>query len=192
MKHSHTSLVCGMRPRVLPIISLTGAMLFAQIRPVHAQSLSWICGYCQMSVGAGETYHFWARTGGIVVPLTLTWNRDTWELAALRFTTRQELEYRDRRPDRLVARPYWGLSVTRRIGLFGPPAARIFVGIGASYKTETDQLNSSRWNIAGQLGVRFRLRHGGSSLEICLRHWSNGGLRLPNHGQDFFTLSYVF
>lgn len=181
-----------MRPRLLPVIPLMGAMLIARSIPAHASSLSWMCGYCQMSVGAGETYHFWARTGGMVVPVTLTWDRDRWEVGAFRFTTRQELEFQDHEPDRRVARPYWAFSASRRIGLFGPPAARVFLGLGASYKTETDDLSSTHWDIAGQLGIRFRLDRGGDSLEVCLRHFSNGGLRRPNHGQDFFTLSYVF
>ena len=25
--------------------------------------------------------------------------------------------------------------------------------------------------------------------ELTFRHWSNGGIRLPNHGQDFVTLT---
>ena len=24
-----------------------------------------------------------------------------------------------------------------------------------------------------------------------MRHWSNGGVKLPNHGQDFATLTFV-
>lgn len=172
-------------------VPLLGATLFALSSHARASDPSWICGRCQMSVGAGETYHFWARTGGIAVPVALTWDHDRYELAAIRFATRQRLEYRDRAPDRRVARPYWGFSATRRWALFGPPVARFFVGLGASYKTETDELNSTHWNIGGQLGVRFRLAHE-QGLELCIRHWSNGGIHLPNHGQDFLTLSYVF
>jgi hypothetical protein len=25
--------------------------------------------------------------------------------------------------------------------------------------------------------------------EVTMRHWSNGGIKLPNHGQDFATLT---
>lgn len=181
-----------MRLPSLLVVSAVGAMLCAPGPRARAAGLSWMCGYCRISAGVGETYHFWARTGGIVVPVTLTWDRDRYELGVFRFTTRQELEYYDRAPDRRVARPYWGISAVRRWELFGPPAARFFIGLGASYKTEADSLNSTHWNFAPQLGVRFRLRHGGASLELCLRHFSNAGLRLPNHGEDFFTLTYVF
>ena len=191
MKAFHGSLGCGVRPQALPVVSLMGAMIVALGSPARAASLSRLCGYCRISVGAGETYRFWARTGGVVVPVTFTWDRDRYELGLFRFTTRQELEYQDREPDRRVARPYWGFSASRRWELFGPPAARFFIALGGSYKTETDELNSTHWNFSGQLGVRFRLTRS-NSLELCLRHFSNAGLRLPNHGQDFFTLSYVF
>ena len=69
---------------------------------------------------------------------------------------------------------------------------QISIGLGGSYKGETDELSSTHWNFAAQLGIRLRLTRGGEALELWLRHWSNAGLRLPNHGQDFFTLSYVF
>lgn len=180
-----------MRAPGLPLVSLMGAMLLALSPHARAGGLSRMCGYCQMSVGVGDTYRFWARTGGIVVPVTFTWDRDRYELGVFRFATRQELEYQDREPDRRVAGPYWGFSASRRWELFGPPAARFFIALGASYKTETDELNSTHWNFGGQLGVRFGPARG-NDLELCLRHWSNAGLRLPNHGQDFLTLSYVF
>jgi len=40
--------------------------------------------------------------------------------------------------------------------------------------------------------MRVRLSDSGSDLELSVRHWSNGGIRLPNRGQDFMTLSYAF
>ena len=181
-----------MRPQRLSFVTLSGAMLLALASPDWAGDLASPCGNCRVSVGIGETYHFWARTGGIVVPVTFTWARDRYELGAFRMATSQDLEFQDRRPDRRVARPYWGFSATRRWELAGPAAARFFIGLGASYKTETDELNSTHWNFAEQLGIRFRLTRAGAGLELCLRHWSNAGLKLPNHGQDFFTLSYVF
>jgi len=167
-------------------------MLCALASPGWAADPSGLCGYCQVSVGAGETYHFWARTGGIVVPVAFTWDRDRYELGVFRIATRQELEFRGRAPDRGVARPHWGFSATRRWELAGPRPVRFFIGVGTAYKTETDELNSTHWNFAEQLGVRISLTRRGAGLELCLRHWSNAGLRLPNHGQDFFTLSYVF
>lgn len=179
------------RPRI-PVVSAMGATLLAFASLARADGLSRLCGGCRVAVGIGETYHFWARTGGIVVPVAFNWGRGRYELGVFRMATRQELEYRGEVPDRRVARPYWGFSATRRWELLGPPAARLFIGLGVAYKTETDELTSTHWNFAEQLGFRFRLGRGGHGLELCLRHWSNAGLRLPNHGQDFFTLTYVF
>jgi Lipid A 3-O-deacylase (PagL) len=65
------------------------------------------------------------------------------------------------------------------------------VGLGASYKTQTDDLNSTHVNFAEQLTVRWRVSHS-VRLELAFRHWSNAGLRLPNRGQDFATLALVF
>ena len=180
-----------MRPPGLLVVTLVGAMLCAPFARARAEDLSW-CGHCRMSAGVGETYHFWSRTGGLVVPVTFTWDRDRYELGVFRFSTRQELEFHDAAPDRAVARPYWGISAARRWELAGPRAARFFIGLGVSYKSEADALNSTHWNFAPQFGVRFRLSPRGAGLELCLRHFSNGGLRLPNHGQDFLTLTYVF
>lgn len=179
------------RPRIT-VVSAIGAITLALTSPARAEGLARLCGYCRVSVGIGETYHFWARTGGIVVPVTFTWDRERYELGVFRIATRQELEYQRQPPDHRVARPYWGFSATRRWQLLGPPAARLFIGVGASFKTESDELNSTHWNFAEQLGFRFRWADDGEGLELCLRHWSNAGIRLPNHGQDFFTLTYVF
>lgn len=181
-----------MRPPGLLVASLIGALLFAHAPPAPGEGLSWVCGHCQLSAGIGETYHLWGRTGGIVVPIAFTWDDDRYEFGAFRFTTRQEVEYDERAPDRRVTRPYWGFSAVRRWELLGPRSARLFIGVGASYKTEVDKLNSTHWNFAPQLGIRFRLNGGAAGLELCLRHFSNAGLRLPNRGEDFLTVTFVF
>ena len=31
----------------------------------------------------------------------------------------------------------------------------------------------------------------GTTIELVMRHWSNAGLKLPNHGQDFATLTFT-
>jgi hypothetical protein len=50
-------------------------------------------------------------------------------------------------------------------------------------------LVSSYWNFAWQGGLRLT-PHPGWSIELIGRHWSNGGLKLPNHGEDFVTLTF--
>ena len=37
--------------------------------------------------------------------------------------------------------------------------------------------------------MRFRFPGNRAVAELTVRHWSNAGIRLPNHGQDFGTLT---
>jgi hypothetical protein len=159
---------------------------------VQADNLLPFCGSCQIQIGVGETYHFWVRTGGVVVPLTLVWDGNRYEVSVFRMSTSQALETAGRPPDHIEARPYWASTLSRRwqVGHFW--STRVFFGFGGAYKSAVDGLNSTHWNFAESLGARFQVTSGGSAVELCIRHWSNAGLRLPNRGQDFVTVSYVF
>jgi hypothetical protein len=156
-------------------------------RAIRAENLLPFCPSCQLQIGVGETYHFWGRTGGVVVPLTVDWDGNRYEFGAFRISTRQTQQLYGRGPDHVTAQPYWGFSLTRRWQLLHVWSTRLVLGVGASYKTETDDLNSTHWNFAETLGARFQLT-GGSAIELSIRHWSNAGLRLPNRGQDFMTM----
>lgn len=145
-----------------------------------------------MTIGIGGTYHFWGRTRGVVLPVTFDSSGNRYELGVFRMASTQWAESVNRPPAHIVARPYWGASLSRRWQIYGSAPVRVFLGVGASYKTETDQLNSTHWNFAEQLGVRVKLPAVRGRLELTLRHWSNAGLKLPNRGQDFVTLMYVF
>jgi Lipid A 3-O-deacylase (PagL) len=64
------------------------------------------------------------------------------------------------------------------------------IWISARVSTEVaDSLSVTRLNFASQRGVRFPLPDNRAVGELTFRHWSNGGIRLPNHGQDFVTLT---
>ena len=89
---------------------------------------------------------------------------------------------------RHTAYPYWGTSLSRRWQLFERGPVQGFFGFGLSEKTESDTLSVTRWDFASQLGLRFHLLANRAVGEVTLRHWSNGGIRLPNHGQDFATV----
>jgi hypothetical protein len=155
-------------------------------RPLNAQSL---CQSCELQVGIGETYHFWGTTDGVVLPVTLNWSDARYEFGLFRISTRQILYDAHYRYGRLMADPYWGLSLSRRWRLFDRGPVRGFFGFGIAAKTESDQLSVTRWDFASQLGVRFPLPGNRVVGELTFRHWSNGGVRLPNHGQDFVTLT---
>src|SRR6516165_1289590 len=88
-----------------------------------------------------------------------------------------------------MAYPYWGTSLSHRWPLFERGPVQGFFGFGLSVKTESDSLSVTRWDFASQLGLRFHLPANRVVGEVTLRHWSNGGIRLPNHGQDFATVT---
>ena len=143
-----------------------------------------------MQIGVGGTYHFWGTTGGVVLPVTVSWSDNRYELGFFRVTTQQILHDANYRHGRLMADPYWGMSLSRRWRLFERGPVTGFIGFGLAAKTESDQLSVTRLDFASQLGVRFRLPGNHVVGELTMRHWSNAGIRLPNHGQDFATLTF--
>jgi hypothetical protein len=151
-----------------------------------AQSL---CQSCEVQVGIGGTYHFWGTTGGVVLPVTVDWSDARWELGFFRVTTQQVLTDPHYPNGRLMADPFWGTSLSRRWRLYEQGPIRLFAGFGLAAKTESDQLSTTRLDFASQLGVRFRLPGNRVVGEFTIRHWSNAGIRLPNHGEDFATLT---
>ncbi len=94
--------------------------------------------------------------------------------------------------ERVVARPYWGASLSRRFAFFERGPLRAVFGFGVSYRTEQDVLSSTHWNFSSQLGLRFQAPQFPAIFELSTRHWSNGGVRTPNRGQDFTILTVRF
>jgi hypothetical protein len=148
------------------------------------------CATCQVQLGIGATYHYWGYTHSLVIPAALNFDKDRWELAAFRFASGQEFFDSTFQWHVHFADPYWGFSLTRRLELFKHAHWRLIIGLGASYKTEEDTLSSSRWNFAEQVGLRITPTSR-CAIELVGRHWSNAGLKLPNHGQDFATLMFT-
>src|SRR2546430_17213357 len=71
----------------------------------HGHSL---CEGCEVQVGLGGTYHYWGTTGGVVLPVAVTWSESRYELQFVRVTTQQTLRESGSRNARLMADPYWG------------------------------------------------------------------------------------
>ena len=176
------------RARILVGGAISALLILAGWAPRVARAQSW-CETCEIQVGLGGTYHFWGATGGVVLPVTVNWHDSRYELGFFRVTTQQVLYDSHSRYGRVMADPYWGASLSRRWRLYERGPVRLFFGFGLAAKTESDQLSSTRLNFAEQLGVRFRLPGDRLVGELTMRHWSNGGIRLPNHGQDFVTLT---
>jgi hypothetical protein len=147
------------------------------------------CQSCEVQVGLGGTYHYWGSTGSLVLPVSLTWSDNRYELAAFRFTDQQLLPFPGTHRERLMADPYWGASLSRRWRLFDHGPVQGYFGFGLAGRSESDALSVTRWDFAEQLGIRFRFPGDRVVGEVTMRHWSNGGVRLPNHGQDFATFT---
>ena len=139
----------------------------------------------------GGTYHSFEATGGEVLPVTMTWDRGRWEFGVFHFGEQTSAD-NDENVERLVARPYWGASLSRRFKLFERGPLRAIFGFGLSYRTETDVLSATHWNFSSQFGLRFQSPQFPAIIELSARHWSNGGVRTPNRGQDFTILTVRF
>ncbi len=172
-----------MRLWCVVVASACGALAAPQVRAAD------FCSSCELQLGIGATYNFGEFTRSAVIPLAFNFDHDRWELGVFRFTHDQHSYSTRWGAEILWATPYWGSSLTRRLEVIKTRHWRLFAGLGASYKTQEDRESGSLWNFSEQLGVRF-LPSPGYSIELVGRHWSNAGLKLPNHGQDFVTLMF--
>jgi len=149
------------------------------------------CSDCEFQIGMGGTYHSFESTGGDVIPLTMTWDGGRWELGVFHFSEQTSAD-NDENVEQLVARPYWGASVSRRFKLYERGPLRALFGFGLSYRTETDVLSATNWNFSSQFGLQYQAPDFPATFELSARHWSNGGVRTPNRGQDFTILMIRF
>jgi hypothetical protein len=150
-----------------------------------------VCKDCEVHLGIGGTYHSFGATGGTVLPLTVSWDRSRWEFGVFHFSEQTSSD-NDENVERVVARPYWGASLSRRFQFFERGPLRAIFGFGVSYRTEQDILSATHWNFSSQFGLRFQSPRFPAILELSARHWSNGGVRTPNRGQDFTILTVRF
>jgi len=158
-------------------------------RPSLTRSL---CKSCEFRLGVGGTYHKFVNTQGVVLPLTVMFKDGRYEFGVFRFATEQSSSDNDAHTNQLIAHPYWGTSLSRRFQLYDRGPLSAFFGFGVSYKTEQDILSVTHWNFASQLGIRVQSPHLPATFEFSARHWSNGGVRTPNRGQDFAVLTVSF
>jgi hypothetical protein len=145
------------------------------------------CPRCNLLFGVGATYRLFGWSDGVVVPVTLELDESRWELGAFRMTNAQRYRENDR-----ATNPYWGFTAMRRWQVLHRSRSRLYLGFGANYRSEVDYLETTRWNFAYLVALRFDLHSHGRLLELGIHHWSNFWIRQPNRGQDFLTLSFGF
>jgi len=179
---------CAKLPtRVYLALICVGALMAVEPGQARAEDLLGLCPRCNLLVGVGATYRLFGWSDGIVVPLTLELDQSRWELGVFRFTNAQRYLDNDH-----ATNPYWGFTAMRRWQILHRSRARLYLGFGANYRSETDYLESTRWNFAYLVAVRFDLDSHGRLLELGIRHWSDFWIKQPNRGQDFVTLSFGF
>jgi lipid A 3-O-deacylase PagL len=177
--------------RYVLAVALICIRSLAVCAPQRAEA-SELCGQCDLTLGVGTTFSTWAWTGGVVFPVTLELQDGRWELGAFRFATGQRANAGALPANTNAANPYWGFSAMKRWQLLHRGLGRLYFGFGANYRTEVDFLESTKWNFAYVLAVRFDVDARGHALELGVRHWSDAWIRPPNRGQNFVTLSFVF
>jgi hypothetical protein len=162
--------------------SADNATLWQAVRAVISEG--------HFALGVGMTYQYDGSQGTTLGVASWSSREDQYELAAFRFFSSQT-----RRGD-VLAEPNWILEASRRWrlhwNLIDRSKLELFVGGGAAYKTETDDINGSNWNFAEQLGWRFPPPVSGGRFEFAIRHVSNAGMKKPNKGEDFLSFAYVF
>jgi hypothetical protein len=170
----------------LTLICLAALVAFEPSIARAEDSVGW-CARCNVLVGVGTTYRLFGWTDGVVVPLTLELDESRWELGAFRMTNAQRYGEIDH-----ATNPYWGFTAMRRWQVLHRSRARLYLGFGANYRSEIDYLETTQWNFAYLVALRFDLDSHGRLLELGIRHWSNFWIKQPNRGQDFLTLSFGF
>jgi hypothetical protein len=147
------------------------------------------CSTCELQLGIGGAFHFFGYNHSPVIPLAFNFDQDRWELAVFRFSNRQEYYSTTFFYNIEWSRPHWAAAFSRRLELLPHEHWRLFLGLGAGYRSAEDRNIASLWNFAEQGGFRLTPRKN-LAIELAYRHFSNAGLKKPNHGQDFATLTF--
>jgi|SRR5579863_5266792 len=159
-------------------------------RPVHADLP--LCESCNVLIGAGTTFRTFAWSDGLVIPIAFDFDRSRWELGAFRFVNAQRAPVFALPATTRAANPYWGFTALRRWQVLHRGRVKFYLSFGANYRTEVDYLESTRWNFAYLLAIRYDLDGRGRILELGVHHWSDAWIRQPNRGQNLLTLSVGF
>ena len=74
----------------MKVRSIAIALAMLALAPkVGAAELGSLCRDCQLQVGVGGTYHYWGSTGGVVIPVTLVFDHNKYEVGVFRMANQQ-------------------------------------------------------------------------------------------------------
>ena len=189
----------ALTPGALEPIRLLSMMRYGRVSPAALLLIGVACCFGphparaapELMIGAGTTLWPWHWTDGIVIPLLVEIADSRFELGAFRFATRQYLKSPGWPIGTVSAHPYWGFSAMRRWQVLHRSRFKLYLGLGAAYRSETDLLEASKWNFAYVVAIRYSPTSD-VFLEACARHWSDAWTRLPNRGQNMVLLTVGF
>jgi hypothetical protein len=174
----------------------------------------------EVHVGAGVGLQLrWPHVAGKLVPASVTWKDDRYELFGGYFQDAQVNGYRlGGYPAHIGWAPQHRIfALSRRFNVVETSRWRAFLAIGVAYKdtrlchsidaandrTVTldyfepvyhgcDKLNGSHLNYLPQFGVRYYNANRSQGIELAFKHVSNAGLASPNVGENFLALELIF
>lgn len=145
--------------------------------------LSTNVGAAELGISAGASSGAYAsRFDNFVGEATARTDNRKWELAVGYIA--EQLDACDFDCDKVD--PYGYASVTRIV--FFPLAydVNIVMGLGLMAATETNPLLSRATNLSVQAGLEIK------RIRIQFRHFSNGGTKTPNYGQNMLLIGVGF
>lgn len=182
-------------PPLLALLAIAGAGAAAAVEPGAASPWVPQGGFVQF----GHSQNVEALTAGLLWP----WRRDWallggrlggyWEVSLSRWRVDEPWPQQSRWLNQLAVTPVFRWRPQR-----GESPWFVEAGVGLTYLDETylendGQRFSTRWNFGDHLALG-RSFGPGAAHELALRvqHFSNGGVRHPNPGEDFVQLRYAW
>lgn len=166
--------------------------------PAVAQDASPAAGHSWAAFAqVGSSEHTRQVTVGVQVPWFRSWRLGSgdvngyWDFSLSRWRYPEESGGRHGLLSQLGVTPALRWSPGGRLG-----STFMEVGVGITWMSDLyrtpDKDFSTRFNFGSHLAVGWPLddRHA-QELVIRLEHFSNGGIRRPNPGEDFLQLRYV-
>src|SRR5277367_3553526 len=90
------------RARTAAFIRIGILVLLVCAGDAPSSAYAQFCDSCEVEVGAGGTYHYWGKTGSLVLPVSVNWSEGRYEFGIFRFTDQQLLPFPGTHRERLM------------------------------------------------------------------------------------------